>query len=83
MHNRKYEKPSPDFIDKIIKKSYEIVQKQPLLSSLQSLFKEFYLPSPQYALSLVFILGIAISFIMPEAAVADDFIDDIYINGGF
>ncbi len=82
MYNRKYEKPSSDFIDNIIRNSYKIAQKKPLLTMLSNVFNEFYLPSPKYALSLVFMVGLALSFMMPEVAAQYDELD-IYMQGGY
>lgn len=80
MLNRKFEKPDSGFIDRIIAKSYEIVQKKPLPLVLKNIFAELRLPSPQYALSLLFAVGLAISMAMPAEA-SYDFLKDIYFNG--
>ncbi len=87
MYNRKYEHPSPDFTARIISKSYNIIQKQPLFLSIQNIFKEFCLPSPQYALSLVFLLSLSANILFPNSAINYDdnydYINEIYLDGGF
>ncbi len=83
MTNRKFENPSNDFIDRIIQKSYGIVQKKPILWTLQNMFKELSLPSPQYALSLIFVAGIVLSIFMPDASASTELLEDFYMQGDF
>ncbi len=78
MYKRKLEKPDENFIDNIINKSYGIMQKKPLFALLQNVFKEFYLPSPQYALSVVLVAGIAMGILMADTQTIDYF-DDFYL----
>ena len=87
MLNRKFEDCRDDLAERIVRQSYNIRQKQSIVSYVSSLagvvkatFSDLVLPNPAYVLPLVFALGVFMNITLGQTVDVNDYVDSIYLN---